>query len=264
LLQYLMVGFYFFAGLLKLNQEWLSGRALYGITPIGVPPSLVPLSCVYVVALELLLVFGIWARSRVIFCGVLVQLVMFHIASWSVVGFLYPTMMLALLSIFPLTRWASPVEHERASLRLLLAGKDLPRTYGVLAGFAALQLVPHLFPGSSALTGEGRMFALHMFDAPVECQATAQSHGPARSVVTLHSPRTPERVRCDPLLVFQIARRLCDQPSLRKHDFDLSLKSWRAGERKKHTIIAVPQFCAAGIQYRLWRHNDWIQDTVIE
>ena len=63
-----------------------------------------PASCVYVVVLETTLIFGLYARRNWIFYATLAQLVAFHIFSWPIVGFWYPTLMFCLLSILPLMR----------------------------------------------------------------------------------------------------------------------------------------------------------------
>ena len=59
--------FYFWAGTLKWNREWVSGAALYA-RPLFVPESLLPLACIYVLLLELVLVWGLFSR-RARACG---------------------------------------------------------------------------------------------------------------------------------------------------------------------------------------------------
>ena len=141
LLHHLLVSLYFWAGILKLDREWLSGVALYNQDRLWLPASLVPASCVYVVFLETTLIFGLYSRRSWIFYATLAQLTAFHIFSWPIVGFWYPTLMFCLLSILPLTRLLHP-PGEWVTFSSL---RDLgPRrlNVAVLAVFALLQMVP--------------------------------------------------------------------------------------------------------------------------
>src|SRR5262249_27107548 len=90
-LQYLIVAFYVAAGLLKLNADWLSGAALLGSRPLFVPPAFVPAACAYVVVLELVVALGLLARRDWVFWTAYAQILAFHLASWAVVDFFYPT-----------------------------------------------------------------------------------------------------------------------------------------------------------------------------
>jgi hypothetical protein len=83
--------------------------------------------------------------------------------------------MFALLAIFPLSRLFS-ADPERPSFVRLEGRLEARSTYALLAGFSLLQLVPYAFPGDSAITGQGRLFALHMFDAQVVCESHVTFH----------------------------------------------------------------------------------------
>ena len=145
-LQYLIVLFYFWAGTLKLNPEWLSGASLYRRQFLWLPDALVPVACAYVVVLETILVFGLLARRPWIFWATLAQLALFHAMSWPIVGFFYPILMFALLAIFPLSRLFS-AESERPSFARIEGRLEPRSTYALLAGFSLLQLVPVRVPG---------------------------------------------------------------------------------------------------------------------
>ena len=175
-LQYLIVLFYFWAGTIKLNREWLSGASLYRREFLWLPDSLVPAACAYVVVLETILVFGLLARRPWIFWATLAQLALFHVMSWPIVGFFYPSLMFSILGIFALSRIFSAEPEERPSLARIERGLERRSTYALLAGFSLLQVVPYAFPGDSAITGEGRLFALHMFDAQVVCESHVTFH----------------------------------------------------------------------------------------
>lgn len=246
-LRALIVLFYVFAGLLKLNYEWLSGAAID--KPIWFfTGAREPIAATYVVVLELVLVWGLFSRRPWLFWVTLAQLILFQIASWQVVGYYYPLMMFALLAIFPLTRLRPNPPAPRLSAPFL-------------AAFCLLQCVPLLYPGESALTGEGRMFAIHMFDAAVECEPyallTRLDGSTERRDLTRPLPR---RIRCDPLVFFNRARALCRSPERGTAftDFDLHLNARKSTDAAMRPIVALRDVCATNPTYDVWRHNRWI------
>jgi hypothetical protein len=263
LLQYLVVAFYFWAGTLKLNRDWLSGASLYRREALWVPEPLVPAACAYVVALEMGMVFGLLSRRRWVFWSALGQLVVFHVMSWPIVGFFYPSLMLALLSICPLSRLVDPETSGSAMLRSFRGREERWPAYALLGGFSLLQLAPYAFPGDSAVTGQGRLFALHMFDARVVCEASLTLHdGQGRTQrVRIRTDRGSIRTRCDPIVHFNVARAFCREgaASGRWTDLDLSLRSQRSTEATLRPVVEIERFCAANPTYDLWRPNPWIR-----
>lgn len=260
LLQYQIVAFYFWAGLLKLDREWLSGVALYG-KPLGVPERLFPLACTYVVILETCLVFGLFARRSWIFWATFAQLIAFHITSWTVVGYFYPVLMFAILSIFPLAR-AFPAPGEPPGLRRLLTLREPPSTVAFLCFFSFLQVIPWVFPGDTAITGEGRLFALHMFDARVVCKGRAMLHAPDGTIVERPlRAQVAQRIRCDPIVYLSLGRNLCRRTCKERHrctDLDLQLSSRRSTDPELRPVIDIRNFCHSKVEYDLWRSNAWI------
>ena len=238
-----LVLFYVWAGLLKLSPDWLSGLALPQ-PPLGVPAALVPLACKLVVALELVGAWGLLARRAAIFWGALGSLVLFHLSSWSVVGFFYPVLMFVLLAIFPLAR---PDDSKGSSVLARVTGGLLPGSaYAFFALYSALQLWPRLFPGDPALSGEGRWLALHMFDARIDCRASMGTH-------ELQLPDAL-RIRCDPLVVRARALAECAQLG----DFDLVLQARRSSDAHYRRVIDAKDFCSKTPNYRALSHNAWI------
>ncbi|MEZ4320525.1 MAG: hypothetical protein R3F61_23795 [Myxococcota bacterium] len=242
--QGLVLAFYVWAGTLKLNADWLTGAALGPDGMPGIPASVLPAACAYVVFLELVGVFGLlgprWLQWATLF-----QLAVFHALSWGVVGFYYPLLMAGLLSIFPLS-WASP--------------DPSPRTWapwGAVAAFSVLQLVPLAAPGDPALTSQGRIVALHMFDAHVVCEASMVVHGDdgRTTRVPIPTDRGPARMRCDPVVHWGVARHTCRQPGV--HEVDLTLRSRRSTQTELTTVIDLKGFCAANPTFDLFS-NDWI------
>ena len=269
MLRHVLVCIYFWAGALKLDPDWLSGAALYSQDRLWFPRALVPAACVYVVVLEMGVIWGLYSRRGWVFWGTLAQLALFHYTSWPIVGFWYPSLMLCLLSILPLARAIpAPPPAETATPR-----RDRHVAYGVYAQtaavaaiFASLQMLPRAFPGDTAITGEGRMFALHMFDALVQCDAALTYHRPDGDRVQVRKETTtlPHRSRCDPFVYYAIARNECARlaeesaASAAPVDFDVSLRSRRNSAAGYTQVLAVRNFCAATPRYALWHHNDWI------
>jgi hypothetical protein len=253
--------FYFWAGALKLNREWLSGAALYNADAFWIQGALLPWACAYVIVLEMGVVFGLFARRSIVFWGSLAQFALFHVFSWPVVGFYYPILMFLLLALYPLCRFL-PAERPDAGLADLVRGRMQRPTAWVVAGFSALQLAPMAIPGDSALTGEGRIFAVHMFDARLECDADyaiSSLDGSVRHLVP--SAAYAPRIRCDPLLHWNLARNLChaltQDPAYAR--LDLRLASRHSDETGLRRVLDVEDFCRRDLGYRTWWHNDWIQ-----
>lgn len=260
LLRYYLVFVYFWAGVLKLDWEWLSGAALYG-DPLWIPESLIPASAGYVVILECLLVWGMLSRRRWVYWTTFLQLCLFHLVSFPVVGFFYPVLMYLLLTIFPLTYFLKSGAEARSLFPSLFGGREPLATYLFLALFSLLQLMPKIMPGDEAVTGEGRLYAIHMFDARTVCRGaiTARYGDEEVMLVEIPSLDTP-RIRCDPAVYFSIARRNCwerrDDPAF--DDLDLLLQSRRQTEAEMRTVVDIRSFCAEEPTYRMLWPNRWI------
>jgi hypothetical protein len=251
-LKVLLLAFYFFAGILKLDAEWLSGAALGGHRPWLVPKALLPAACWYVVLLELVLIFGLFSRRKWLFFSTLLQLGLFHLTSFPIVGFFYPLLMLALLSIFVLDRYfPAPAVSQRAWLSAAW----------LVVPFGLLQLLPLAMPGDSALTGQGRFLALHMFDAKLSCRATLTLHHSARPPQAHEiKAKLPGRIACDPLVYFHMARGVCKSRAGREgfEDLDLKLVSKRQ-TGPLVTVVDQPSFCSKPVSYSALLPNPWIR-----
>lgn len=254
-LRVLVVLFYFWAGLLKLNWEWVSGAALY--RPIWFfRGNGVIVACAYVVVLELVVVFGLLAKRPRVFWPAFAQFMLFHVMSWPVVGFFYPLLMFSLLTIHPLTRLVAE-RDEPSLLSALLRGRAGAPAYAVLAAFSLLQLPAHLLPGDRALTGEGRLISLHMFDALTVCDGRVSLYAANGGVVRRGlRPDLAPRERCDPWVYHSIASRLCETPEV--SDLDLLLRSRRRSERELRTVVDLRGFCSQAPSYSPFWHNAWI------
>ena len=80
--------------------------------------------------MECLFSWGLLARNRWLFWGVFAQILLFHLVSFSVVGFYYPILMVLLLSVFPLSRFRPDPGPEPIGLlrSLWWAPSRLPTT----------------------------------------------------------------------------------------------------------------------------------------
>src|SRR5881628_1238007 len=260
-LRVLITLFYFWAGTLKLNWEWISGAGLYRpmwpFSGVGVV-----IACAYVIVLELVVTWGLLAKRAWIFWAAFAQFLLFHALSWQVVGFFYPLLMFAILTIFPLSRLVAPREPPDGLLVSLWRGRARRSVYAIAALFSLLQLVPYGFPGDRTLTGEGRLYALHMFDARATCAGWADLRN-ADGTTTRRDLKLPldTRIGCDPIVYFNRARNLCRQRDAGRHafqDLDLFLSARRSSDGAMKRVIDTKGFCAKGERYDPFRHNAWI------
>ncbi len=126
---------------------------------------------------------------------------------------------------------------------------------------AMAQAAPAAFVGDSALTGEGRLTALTMFDARAECHSRVTLHG---GPPTLPPPAEQQvwdvRIRCDPLVHRAYIRHVCDHifPATPGVTMDYRLKSRRSVDTTFVVIMDVKDACHADLSYAPWRHQPWI------
>ena len=254
ILKYQLILFYFWAGILKIDYEWLSGSALYNLDKFWIKGDLVPWSCLYVVILESVIIFGILFKNPYIFWSTFAQLILFHIFSWPIVQWYYPILMFLLISILPLDR----LGIKKFPVQIKATRKE---TIFIIVLFSIFQIVPYIFPGDSALTGEGRLFALNMFDAKVQCEGKLMVHfknGDKKEI----KPRilATQRIKCDPIVFANYARISCLILKKKKsfEDLDLYLISRRFSEKEYSKRIEIEKFCTKNPSYSMLWHNDWI------
>jgi len=252
-----IISCYFWAGILKLNWEWLSGSVLY--FPLwGIPSGWTPAACAYVVLLELVAIWGLLARRRLWRIAVLTQLGLFHLQSLSQIHWFYPLLMATFLAWFPIA--ASHRSTVGSRLGELARGRVPAVGYLVLVAFGALQMIPHMYSGDSILTGQGRVFALHMFEARQDCRVYASVAGaPVGSDIDLRVESLSPRLICDPIVYFNRAQNLCraGRKSDPRFDFRLTMRSKRRTEARFTTIIDETQFCASEHEYSILMNNLW-------
>ena len=260
-LRYLIVTLYFCASLLKYNNQWMAGNYLYG-PPLGIPENLIPAACVYVIVLESCLVFGLLARNKWIFWGVFLQVILFHIVSWPVVGFYYPTLMFAILAIFPLTYFLKEKEQKSGLIFSFWRGLQPISTYLCVIVLLMLQCLRMTFPGDVRTTSEGRLVALDMFDSLTQCRGelTLKFQDGQSTLIPIPLQYLPVRFKCDPVVYFSLAKQECwknkNIPGFL--DLDLHYTAWQINGYSTKPLVYVEDFCSKDLHYNILKTNDWI------
>jgi len=261
-LQYLLVFFYVGAAFLKMNREWVTGAVFNpDYQPLFIPGNWIPAACVYVIILELIIIWGMLSREKWIFWGTFFQLGLFHVVSWPVVGFFYPLLMISLLMIYPLAYFMPRGGEDSRLFAALFLFRQPFSTYVLGAFFFFLQFVPGFFPGDSRLTAEGRLFSLHMYDARPVCQGalTLKYHDGTKEDLDIPALAKP-RIRCDPLVYFSRAQWQCwkNRGDPRFDNLDYVMEARLTTERNMRPLVDIKDFCGKDLHYHIFRSNEWI------
>ena len=257
-LTFLIISFYWWAGRLKINGEWLSGSIIYKDMWL-IPSRYFPIACIYVVVLELIFIWALAVRKSRFFWPVYAQLILFHIISWSQVGFYYPILMAGIISVFPLFYYHPSTER---SVSDLLRGKLEKSTYALILLFGFLQMIPLLYPGDSTLVGQGRIFALHMFEARQKCEVIVIEKFKNRIPLKLDLAQKdlPPRIMCEPILYFNRVQNQClklkQNPQFMDLDFYMNIA--KATMPSMKPLISTQDFCSQNLRYHPILPNSWI------
>ncbi len=251
----LLVSFYVAAGLIKFTPEWLEGQTLLQHTFLKGP--WLKAACVYVIILEIALAPFLLSSRPTLRWLVLAQLIVFHIFSWHIVGYLYPLMMLALLAFFPL-QWCL---DRKAS-----GGIIPPRfvSYLVLGVFWTAQSGPLWFRGDSRITSEGRIFSLNMLDAKTECRELLVLRARGQTLdLSDHNLDLGHRIGCDPLVHLQWAQHHCRaRGSLDGFEgIDIRFESRLRPENAFTPLIRIDDICNKTLSFSLFRKNEWLHEA---
>jgi outer membrane protein assembly factor BamB len=241
--------FYFFSVTLKFNQDWLSGNAL--LNPPWVQGPMLSWLLKYAIFTELIVVWGLLAKNRFLFALSLLHFILFHIFSFPVVSFFFPSIMACLLSIFVFARF-EPQKNKRPALIFV---------YAFL--FSLAQIPPLVFSPDAAVTGEGRAYSLNMLDGKVLCEQFSFAKFPQKTIeLSRQRYDLAQRIRCDPLVFWNMAKQDCEklkrQPDFQ--DLDLWLLSRRSTRSTGYfEVIHRKNFCAESPSMHSWLPNKWIQ-----
>lgn len=251
--------FYFSAGLLKFNREWLEGHAL--LAPLKAPDFLVKPLLFYVLPLEVVFTWFLLFKPGRLYWFTFANYIFFHAYSWHVVGYFYPCLMYLLLSWFVLVPW---FEKEPLSIAREFLRRRLPKVhFALIAIFLMAQIPQQVVSKDSALTTEGRLFALNMLDAKSYCNSfTFVRYRDRIEEVSQERTDVGVRIRCDPMVFHTEARRLCamnaGDPNF--EDIDVYLLSRRESDMADRRVLEIENFCRKMPKPSLFSLNSWILD----
>lgn len=226
LLRLAIVLFYFSAGALKFNTDWLSGAAIG--RPFFFGGKLLEWAMAYVIVLELLLSWLLFSRRRLLRWITLAQLYTFHILSYWVVGYFYPVLMGLFLLLFFLTE-----EEDTFPPRLN------PFEWSAVALFAFLQFVPMVFFPNSGLDGSGRIISLNMFDVRSVCETNMfLKH---KDHVIEYNPifNLGIRIHCDPNVILSHVKKTCEDQKNSATFVDIDLNHQVRMFTQKHVPVSL-------------------------
>ena len=232
----LLVVFYFSAGLLKLNYEWLSGSALWRGLPFTDNEYLFQLSTAAVVLLELLFVFGLLSKSNAVRWPTLAVFILFHIVSWHWVGYFYPLICLSMLTIYPLLWY----------LKAKIDFKLHPSGYAYIFLILLAQAIPKLTSDDPALYGKDRILSLNMIDARAECMSSIVIHDNNKMIEFIPDKRRfGSRVKCDEIIYLNFARNICHSYKVENEmpRVDLFLAARRKTDFHQRELLNITDFC---------------------
>ena len=250
----LIVLFYFFAGLLKIqNTEWFTGMAIFKNYPYFINEFTFQLLCLCVVLLEMI---GSWflilkTKFKKLF---FLFFLIFHTVSYYFVGYYYPLVMYSLIAIFPI-KWLFHNNKRIKPSQLLIPG-----TVCIII-FISLQIIPLSIKGDGSLTGEGRLFALNMFDAHTDCSSQMILKFKNKTIESNFSKKwLSVRIHCDPYIYFNRAQKICSFYKENKNfiDIDLTLLSKLKSSLFYTKVIDEKNICRKNLSYSTWRKNKWI------
>lgn len=242
----MIVLFYFLSTVAKIHPTWVLGTYFSALStglPLF-PDSTIPIWTNLVIFMELVAVWLLLSRNRVLQRSVLVFFVAFHLYSGILVGYLYPTIVLPLVLILfgPLNQY-QPVPLDRKSLW----------GWALVSILFVGQFVPLAIPGDAKLTLEGNRFGLYMFEANHQCVSSwteKMSDGSEQSQ-RRESFNAPQR--CDPYDFWFVLNARCDTGDVQsiRWTFDHSINGGPF-----FRIVDVPDACA--LEYKPFGRNEWI------
>lgn len=231
---------YFFAGLLKLNIEWMSGASLVKYSNYLFPGFWNSLSLAYVTILELILVWGLISKNKFIRHITIAQLVIFHLYSILIVGLYYPLIMTGLL--IPILFYEfkinkiSQFNFEKINFNQIIS-------FGFVILIILWNLSSKIYLKDPAKDGYIRYLTLNMLDAKLKCQSSLFEETKTGDIMGINIPKlaTYYRIHCDPLVFDAFLRRLCLKNPDRK--FMFYLESARTTEDNYTLIRAYKNVC---------------------
>jgi len=246
-LRVLITLFYFWAGSLKLNWEWISGAGLYRpmwpFSGVGVV-----IACAYVVVLELVVAWDCWRSAR----GSSGRRSPSSSCSTRCRGRSSGSSTRCSCSHpgdLPLSRAGAPADPPSGLLTALWTGRARRSAYGTAWDSRScswcLTRSRGLIRRSPARAGSTRCTC----STRVRSARGGPSCNNADGTTTRRDLklRLDTRIACDPIVYFNRARNLCrqrDRGLLAFQDLDLHLSARRATDGQLRRVIATTGFCA--------------------
>jgi hypothetical protein len=207
----IIVILYFWAGRLKLNWSWISGAGLHEKLWL-IPESFTVAACVYVIFLQMIFIWGILARNKWIFWITFIQLIAFHLQSFSQIVYWYPWLMFLLLIFFVLNRFIPVKQGTNNSAGVLSWEKS---TWILVVICSALQVNPIVYADTPLRVSTWRFLAVHIFEAKYSCNIHLERifiNG-SKEAVAVDIPIN-KKMKCDPVIYWNHARNRCREWSL--------------------------------------------------
>jgi hypothetical protein len=115
-----------------------------------------------------------------------------------------------------------------------------------------------MYHGDRVLNGQGRLFALHMFEAKQMCDVWATVHYADASwrVFDLKLKQLPPRVVCDPIVYFDRVSNICRSHGVSDVDWVMSIR--RTTDRDVHELVNEVDFCSKPHAYAVLGNNAWM------
>lgn len=253
---------YFTAGLLKLNPTWVNAEA---INERLLPPIVNKIGVWYVLVLELAFIFFLFSKKNRWFYFIFAQLVLFHLYSWHLTRFFYPTVMLTLLGILLVVRSTAPALGFKETFKRVFSSVEakLLTTFFIL-----LQIPQYLIPGDAALTGEGRMYAMIMYDGRTQCQPylTLWKKNKEKEEMPLQPPWLITRTKCDAMVYWRLAQNICNwtkkDASIVQVDLYVPVRYENTDEWQP--LVAATDVCNKELTYSSFFPNTWINKVTRE
>jgi hypothetical protein len=266
-LRFLLVAFYFAAGTLKIDREWLSGSVLHSFISAFRPEWLkqstlltfLPFLAAWNLILEMFVSFFLLSAHRGLFALGLLLMISFHLLSWPIVGFTFPaTMLCVLLPLCNLLR----SEEWQAQNHAVPAFRQWRGWWPALL-VVLLQLPSQLLSSDAALSGEGRFWSINMLDSHPKCAPFYIFEKADREwfdISGLRSEMGP-RLQCDPLVISEVMTSYCQQ--WRSEDSQTkghaALFSRRSHQHDAVKVFSITDYCDKKIHFHPFLGNDWIE-----
>ncbi len=246
-LRILFVGFYFCAGLIKLDSGYFYGTAFSSIKnglPL-VPDFLIQYVGLFFIFLCFLIPPFLLSNRKIFRYTSLALLTVFHMYSILVVGYKFP------LLIIPILWLLFYFEKTDFTLNYKYI-KDYVSIIVILLMFT-MQLIPFFIKGDAKLTGEGYKYGFYMYDANHKCFSRTKISFKDGAIKENYWVQDVFMYNCDPYLQWYRLNNSCKFPTVNK----ISLKYYHSvnGEDYKN-IIDEENVCL--LHYKPFSHNDWI------